>query len=146
MSDPPWRIDPLQTIIRVSPSKKKGQAKDKPDKPPSGETTPPPPGGCGQCGIGGCCLTCCFTCFCPGILCIGPGGCCAPAGCTTIGIIMDGPDPGIGFGGACASGMFVADVVYACCQYDSDCVDVPHYNGGPNFYPVGSVIPTRLPT
>jgi hypothetical protein len=110
MSDPPWRLDPLQTIIRVHAKSKK---KKKGGGGPKDEPQPEAPIYC-QGILNGCPLGLCATCFCPGILCIGPQGCCginAPP-CHFIGLtITCGTPTAIG---ACFSGCWVDNMWQVC--------------------------------
>jgi len=137
MVDPPWRLDPLQTILRVAFPSKKKEEEDEPDEDPTGSDRP---GSCPGCGISGCGLTICSTCYCPGIFCIGPGGCCFPAGCSFVGLIIR-PDTS----GACASLAWVDEQLFNCCGFDSPCVDVPAFEQPPGFYPPGTTPSFALP-
>jgi hypothetical protein len=107
MSDPPWRLDPFQTILRVKGRKNK-------KKKPGGGPQEPGPGKPTYCysDILGCCPGCCSTCFCPGILCIGPQGCCGlgkPPCYGIIGFILFPVSPL-----TCFSGQFIFDILQAC--------------------------------
>lgn len=129
MVNPPWRLDPLQTILKIHfPDKGK---KDEGDGSPLPDF--PNPGSCPCCRISGCGPGVCATCYCPGIFCIPAGGCCVPNGCTFVGMDIV-PDSST----ACASHLFVIEQWFNCCDGGCGCQDAPPHDFGPNFYPPGS--------